>query len=334
MSRSKHHNRRQGLIHVTILVAVLTVIGAAGNVSAQWTTNGSNINNTNSGNVGVGTSSPSARLTVQGPVPSGVTDIFRVLPGATFNNNSLFSVASIDTAGGARAATRMTIYGDNAGNVGSLVLDWYGNAGTLYGPNGLTFYANAAITGGSPRAFVFRSVDLSPFGSPNAVLAVQNASGSDLFLVTQGGDVSVAGNIAARYQDIAEWVSTRQKLVPGTVVVLDAERGSDVVASSVAYDTKVAGVISAKPGLALGESAEDKVLVATTGRVRVKVDATRAPIRVGDLLVTSSTPGYAMKSEPIVINGRSIHSPGTLIGKALEGLEKGTGEIMVLLSLQ
>jgi hypothetical protein len=93
-------------------------------------------------------------------------------------------------------------------------------------------------------------------------------------------------------------------------------------------------VISAKPGLALGESGEDKVLVATTGRVRVKVDATRAPIRVGDLLVTSDTTGYAMKSEPFVVNGRSIHSPGTIIGKALQPLEKGTGEIMVLLSLQ
>ena len=76
------------------------------------------------------------------------------------------------------------------------------------------------------------------------------------------------------------------------------------------------------------------MLVATTGRLRVKVDATRGPIRVGDLLVTSDTRGYAMKSEPIVVNGRSIHSPGTLIGKALEPLEKGAGEIMVLLSLQ
>lgn len=148
------------------------------------------------------------------------------------------------------------------------------------------------------------------------------------------GDVTVTGNISAKYQDVAEWVPARQKLTPGTVVVLDADRGSDVIASSEAYDTKVAGVISIKPGLALGESGEGKVLVATTGRVRVKVDATRAPIRVGDLLVTSDTPGYAMKSEPIVIKGRSIHSPGTLIGKALESLEKGTGEIMVLLSLQ
>ncbi len=64
------------------------------------------------------------------------------------------------------------------------------------------------------------------------------------------------------------------------------------------------------------------------------MDATRASIRIGDLLVTSDRAGYAMKSEPIMIGGRKMHSPGTLLGKALEPLEKGTGEILVLLSLQ
>jgi hypothetical protein len=41
-----------------------------------------------------------------------------------------------------------------------------------------------------------------------------------------------------------------------------------------------------------------------------------------------------MKSVPVEIGGVRIHRPGTLIGKALEPLEKGTGEILVLLSLQ
>ena len=96
----------------------------------------------------------------------------------------------------------------------------------------------------------------------------------------------------------------------------------------------MAGVISEQPGIALGEKGESKVLVATTGRVRVKVDAARAPIHIGDLLVTSDVPGLAMKSEPIEFHGRKMHMPGTLIGKALEPLEKGSGTILVLLSLQ
>jgi hypothetical protein len=41
-----------------------------------------------------------------------------------------------------------------------------------------------------------------------------------------------------------------------------------------------------------------------------------------------------MKSEPVNIGGVQLHRPGTLIGKALEPLAQGTGEILVLLSLQ
>ena len=41
-----------------------------------------------------------------------------------------------------------------------------------------------------------------------------------------------------------------------------------------------------------------------------------------------------MKSEPVLMGGRKFHSPGTIVGKALEPLAGGTGEILVLLSLQ
>ncbi|NOT61598.1 MAG: hypothetical protein HOP19_15380 [Acidobacteria bacterium] len=148
------------------------------------------------------------------------------------------------------------------------------------------------------------------------------------------GNVNVSGNIAAKYQDVAEWVPARQPLAAGTVVSLDATRNNAVVSSARAYDTHVAGVISAQPGVILGEGGEGKALVATTGRVKVKVDATRRPIKIGDLLVTSGKSGRAMKSQPINLGGARLHRPGTIIGKALEPLSKGRGEILVLLSLQ
>lgn len=45
-------------------------------VEAQWTTNGNNINNTNSGNVGVGTTNPAQKLDVAGAIASsGITVI-------------------------------------------------------------------------------------------------------------------------------------------------------------------------------------------------------------------------------------------------------------------
>jgi len=143
-----------------------------------------------------------------------------------------------------------------------------------------------------------------------------------------------ANNIVAKYQDVAEWVPASEKLTAGTVVVLDSTKSNQVTSSTVSYDTRVAGVVSEQPGIALGEKSDRKVLVATTGRVKVKVDVSKGAIHIGDLLVTSDVPGVAMRSEPVEFAGRKMHMPGTLIGKALEPLEKGKGEILVLLSLQ
>jgi hypothetical protein len=148
------------------------------------------------------------------------------------------------------------------------------------------------------------------------------------------GNITVDGNINAKYQDVAEWVESSQELAPGIVVVLDSAKSNQVIASTQSYDSRVAGVISLRPGVALGEAGEGRVLVATTGRVKVKVDATNDPINIGDLLVTSDKEGMAMKSAPVEIGGVRIHRPGTLIGKALEPLAQGTGEILVLLTLQ
>jgi hypothetical protein len=148
------------------------------------------------------------------------------------------------------------------------------------------------------------------------------------------GNVNVSGNIAAKYQDIAEWVDSERPLSPGTVVVLNTQRANHVEESATPYDTRVAGVVSDRPGLILGEAGAAKSKVATTGRVKVKVDATKHPIRIGDLLVTSDRAGYAMYSEPVTISGIQMHRPATIIGKALEPLPQGEGEILVLLSLQ
>jgi hypothetical protein len=148
------------------------------------------------------------------------------------------------------------------------------------------------------------------------------------------GNITVDGNIAAKYQDVAEWVDSTEPLEAGTVVVIDAAGRNRVKASSRAYDVGVAGAVSPQPGLTLGEPGEGRVLVAQSGRVRIKVDATRAPIKPGDLLVTSGRAGYAMKSTGVKMGTATVHRPGTVVGKALEPLAKGTGEILVLLTLQ
>jgi hypothetical protein len=148
------------------------------------------------------------------------------------------------------------------------------------------------------------------------------------------GSVVVDGNIGAKYQDVAEWVPVATKLTAGTVVIVSPNKRNEVMASTHSYDTAIAGVVSAQPGLILGEGSDSKAKIATTGRVKVHVDATKHAVKAGDLLVTGDKPGTAMLSEPIDVAGIKLHRPGTLVGKALEPLENGEGDILVLLSLQ
>ena len=77
--------------------------------------------------------------------------------------------------------------------------------------------------------------------------------------------------------------------------------------------------------LALGAML-DEVPLAVVGIVPCKATAQNGPIRPGDLLVTSSVPGHAMRDD----DPRN----GTIVGKALEPLDSGTGVIRVLVTLQ
>ncbi|MCK5313874.1 MAG: hypothetical protein KAJ53_02065 [Anaerolineales bacterium] len=73
------------------------------------------------------------------------------------------------------------------------------------------------------------------------------------------------------------------------------------------------------------------------GLVRVRVDAASDPIRVGDLLSVSATAGHAVRAQPLAIEGvgvDGIYATGTILGKALEPLNKGQGLIWVLVDLQ
>lgn len=157
---------------------------------------------------------------------------------------------------------------------------------------------------------------------------------STALTIDPSGNLLVDGNINAKYQDVAEWVPAEGEMPAGTVVILNPLKTNVVLPSIKSYDTTVAGVVSDQPGVLLGVGGENKAKIATTGRVKVRVDARAHPIHIGDLLVTSDIPGTAMLSEPLDLGGVKIHRPGTLIGKALEPLAGGEGEILVLLSLQ
>ena len=119
---------------------------------------------------------------------------------------------------------------------------------------------------------------------------------------------------------------------PGDVLVISTDKDRTVELSTEPYSTLVAGVYSADPGFIGSDHPMDgpeanEVPMAVVGIVSCKVSAENGPIHRGDLLVTSSTPGHAMRAGP--------NPPqGTVLGKALGELEEGTGVILILVTLQ
>jgi hypothetical protein len=64
------------------------------------------------------------------------------------------------------------------------------------------------------------------------------------------------------------------------------------------------------------------------GKVMCLVDATSVPVKAGDLLTSSPTPGHAMK---LTAHERGV---GAVVGKALRSLESGRGLVPVLAMLR
>jgi hypothetical protein len=127
-------------------------------------------------------------------------------------------------------------------------------------------------------------------------------------------------------------VSDNSDVGPGSVLVIDPAHPGNLRLSTTAYDTKVAGIVAGAKGLGsgvrLGTGQFDKD-VALAGRVYCNVDATSTGVRPGDLLTTSTTPGYAVK----VVD--HVRAQGAILGKAMESLEQGKkGQILVLVTLQ
>lgn len=158
-------------------------------------------------------------------------------------------------------------------------------------------------------------------------IGVSNAAGTETIrLDGQSGDILLANADCAEEFDFAT-----ASVEPGSVVVIDTDE--QLALSTQAYDTRVAGVVSGagryRPALVLDRRHDRaRPAVAMFGKVECRVDARHGPIRSGDLLVSSPTPGHAMAA-----NDRA-RTAGAVLGKALRGLERGQGLIPILVCLQ
>jgi hypothetical protein len=270
------------------------------------------------GNVGVATTAPASLFDVFGSASFGVP---------TFGGNGLGTDGKFQilTGGASPIADRLVFGTDNSGwkmaiskNSAGTITDLMtvqdnGNVGIGTTNPGAT-YANTKL-----EVNGYIQTDAGIYFPGNATPQTVPYTG-----VACGGD----------YAESVDVTGSRTNYEPGDVLVLDAENPGKVLKSAEAYSTSVSGIYSTKPGMVGRRQTTDaktstsEVPMAMVGIVPAKVSAENGPIKVGDLLVTSSTLGYAMKG-----TDRS-QMLGAVIGKALGSLDSGTGVIEVLVTLQ
>lgn len=155
------------------------------------------------------------------------------------------------------------------------------------------------------------SIAVFKSGNPGTVnVARINSAGRGFFndgTQNSGADVAEAFDVEGSIKNYE----------PGDVLVISLDKERAVAKSGEAYSTLVLGVYATKPGVLLTEEnidqdLSDKVPMGVIGVIPTKVCTEGGAIQKGDLLVTSSTPGVAMKAKLDKVK------PGQIIGKALE----------------
>jgi hypothetical protein len=163
---------------------------------------------------------------------------------------------------------------------------------------------------------------------------IRAGSNADLdFRVENNGTVRADGGFHTG-ADFAELMTTEEAAgayEPGDVLVISTAADRSAALASDPYSTLVLGIFSAEPGFVgsldpMAENTDGEIPVAVVGIVDCKVSAENGAVARGDLLVTSATPGHAMRADD--------PPAGTILGKALQPLDEGSGLIQVLVTLQ
>ena len=162
-------------------------------------------------------------------------------------------------------------------------------------------------------------------GSPTNVVRIDK-TGKGFF---NGGTQNSGADVAEAFAVVGNVTEYE----PGDVLVIAPGHSRTVTKASTPYSTAVFGVHATKPGVLLTErdvdsDMSDLVPMGVVGVLYTKVTNEGGPIKAGDLLVTSSTPGHAMKADPAKLGF------GMVLGKALEDLTVPTGVIQVFVNVK
>ncbi|HUU95952.1 MAG TPA: hypothetical protein VM487_09430 [Phycisphaerae bacterium] len=250
------------------------------------------------------------------------------------------------------------VYGLHDESSGTLPGVWGATDSVSSNATGVRGFVNSTAPGGSSAGV--RGHNNGTGGSGIGVWGSQDGSGYGVYGYTPSGrgvyglstdGVGVYGRSTNGYAgyfngtvsvdvleitgaDVAEKFPVSEEVKPGMVVAIDADNPGQLCLARGAYNRRVAGVVSGAGNIPTGTilgnlpGCEDDPPIALSGRVWVYGDATEQPIVPGDLLTTAAHPGHAMKVTDYE------KAQGAVLGKAMTGLEEGTGLVLVLVNLQ
>ncbi len=115
-------------------------------------------------------------------------------------------------------------------------------------------------------------------------------------------------------------VDDTEYITPGDILAVSDEGNSVLSRSRQKYNPAVIGVVSGNPLITINNSGKEEKIypVALAGKILCRIDARNNPVKPGDLIVSSDTPGCGMCGKI-----DSFDKTGTVIGKALSGLSDG-----------
>lgn len=304
---------------------------------------------TDDGNVGIGTTSPSARLHVfnddttrpmyiQSTHPTTGLSALRVDLASSASGNA--TIAGVNTGAGRAGLFQINNSGNSADAVEGTT---NGNGSGVYGFSAM----GAGVTGVSENANGYGGIFGSLITNGKGLFVVGESHLIDSVAIgtttiPSGVKLNVAGTTRTNVleitgADVAEKFPTSEMnaIEPGTVMEIDPNTTGKLRIARGAYNRRVAGVTSGAGDIPVGAilgnlpGSGGSPVIALNGRVWVKCDASRHAISVGDLLTTSATVGHAMA----VRDHDRAH--GAVIGKAMSALAKGeSGLVLVLVNLQ
>ena len=227
-----------------------------------------------------------------------------------------------DIENGADTRVLRLASGENDGTVaGHGIATFYNEHGTrtikIDGQAGLDNHAHITMWDGEPGTASSIQINSNWAGSGNSRVV------TDVLQITGGSDLCEGFE-----------VKDDNPITPGMLVSIDPLGLGSLQITKEKYDKKIAGIVSGangvNPGMIMNQEASiasGSQSIALAGRVYVYANTEGGNIEPGDLLTSSSTPGYAMKSNHVK------KSQGAIIGKAMTTIDEN-GFVLVLVNLQ